>query len=493
MWNNLRGNAGRVLGVLAALAAVAVLFGPAPTPSQAVGNPTLSVSAPDRTVNPGDTFTVTVMQDTTGNGATAGTEADIGFDKNLVQVVSVAAAAPSFTQDGAAFTLGVQPQTTAQAIADANSSGVLQNVAAFYTPGTTTVPAGLERLRERNLSGRDGRLGTSPIVLSGQSMIDEFGALVPVNTIVNGSVSVNNPTVRLDPGTQCTTAGSTVKVRLMSDVLGGSTGVQATVAFDQTKLQLTSVAVGYHYTGTSIVTPFATLGDAITNANADGTLNQVAVFFTPPTAPVEGTGTLLDPAEAMVLTFSVNVAATGVMPLALSGAEITDAGGYGIDATTLSAAIGVCSDADGDGVNEPVDNCPLVSNAGQADSDADALGDACEASYYGTDPLNSDTDGDGCKDGREVRWNAFSPGMGGDRDPLNYWDFFDVNATGDIDLSDTLNILGFFGDSGTSPAGNLRDRFAFDSLKRWRLAEADDGVDLSEALANLSSFGHSCN
>ncbi len=69
------------------------------------------------------------------------------------------------------------------------------------------------------------------------------------------------------------------------------------------------------------------------------------------------------------------------------------------------------------------DNCPLLANAGQADLDADAQGNTCDddddddglldvyetntgifvsPTNTGSDPLNSDTDGDGRDDGEEV-------------------------------------------------------------------------------------------
>ena len=46
-------------------------------------------------------------------------------------------------------------------------------------------------------------------------------------------------------------------------------------------------------------------------------------------------------------------------------------------------------DRDGDGVLNGVDNCPLVANPEQTDTDNDGVGDACDT------PSNPDTDGDG--------------------------------------------------------------------------------------------------
>ncbi len=148
-------------------------------------------------------------------------------------------------------------------------------------------------------------------------------------------------------------------------------------------------------------------------------------------------------------------------------------------------------DADGDGIGDAADNCPAAANADQIDGDTDALGDACEAAY-GTNAAVADTDGDGCRDGVEARPLSFSPQLGGDRDPTSPWDFFDVTGDGSVDLSDTLDVLGYFGDAGISPAANLRDRAAPNPLKPWQLVESDDGVDLTDALHSLDSFGHDC-
>ena len=150
------------------------------------------------------------------------------------------------------------------------------------------------------------------------------------------------------------------------------------------------------------------------------------------------------------------------------------------------------ADMDGDGLANAADNCPLTTNAGQQDGDGDALGDACEL-LYGAVNGDPDTDNDGCLDGREARPATFGPEAGGDRDPADPWDFYDVTGDRSIDLADTLSVLAYFGDAGVTPEADARDRMVPDPAKPWRTAEADDGVDLGDALNNLKSFGAECN
>ena len=164
-----------------------------------------------------------------------------------------------------------------------------------------------------------------------------------------------------------------------------------------------------------------------------------------------------------------------------------------ISATCYGASItSASSDTDNDGTPDAADNCPTVVNAGQVDSDGDELGDACEAPVYGTSASDSDTDNDGCRDGIEALVLQFGPQEGGDRNPVNFWDFFDVTGDRAIDLGDTLSVLAYFGDPAVSGPANLRDRGAPDDLKPWRTAESNDGIDLQDALHSLASFGHAC-
>jgi len=68
-----------------------------------------------------------------------------------------------------------------------------------------------------------------------------------------------------------------------------------------------------------------------------------------------------------------------------------------IDFDTIAGADGAAGlDTDGDGVPDPVDNCPTVPNPTQDNEDGDRFGDACDPCppYADADPI-ADPDGDG--------------------------------------------------------------------------------------------------
>ena len=95
-------------------------------------------------------------------------------------------------------------------------------------------------------------------------------------------------------------------------------------------------------------------------------------------------------------------------------------------------------------------------------------------------PAGGDDDGDGCLN--EVELSADPH-----RHPGNWWDNYDVTASGDIDLADTLAVLQKF---GMEDQRIDRRRLLLPNPPAL-LVEANDGVDLSEALANLAQFGWS--
>jgi hypothetical protein len=104
-----------------------------------------------------------------------------------------------------------------------------------------------------------------------------------------------------------------------------------------------------------------------------------------------------------------------------------------------------------------------------------------------------DSDGDGCDDAQELGLFASS---GGERNPNNVYDFFDVTHDRNIDLGDTLDILDKFGLGPASPGYDpLFDREVGPPGQEWLSAQATGqsvGIDIRDALANLQSFGHSC-
>jgi parallel beta-helix repeat protein len=163
--------------------------------------------------------------------------------------------------------------------------------------------------------------------------------------------------------------------------------------------------------------------------------------------------------------------------------DISGNTGYGVrsfDTLTVNAENnwwGACSgpyhptanpSGTGDAVSDNVDFTPWIT--GPCDSDGDGLSDDQETKVVGTDPLNADTDGDGCRDGREyLLMPGFNP-------RASYWyDFYDVpvpvnadptpNGSSDraINLQDVVAVLKYVGASENGPANGAG--LDYDSIK----------------------------
>jgi len=127
-----------------------------------------------------------------------------------------------------------------------------------------------------------------------------------------------------------------------------------------------------------------------------------------------------------------------------------------------------------------------------------------ESQWECTEVGEPDRDGDGCFNWRELGDN---PTLGGQRDPDNPWDFFDVplpvgdpgTGTRDkqVDGNDALAVLAKFGATpgdpipGAPPYDPAYDR-STPSPEPWS-TQAPDGVqDGNDVIWNLAQFGHSC-
>jgi hypothetical protein len=77
------------------------------------------------------------------------------------------------------------------------------------------------------------------------------------------------------------TQGGSFSVKVIANATVGMSGVQATVTFDKTKLQLTTATRAAAWDGAAILQP-ANLATAITTANTSGKFKKIAAAFLPP-------------------------------------------------------------------------------------------------------------------------------------------------------------------------------------------------------------------
>lgn len=131
-----------------------------------------------------------------------------------------------------------------------------------------------------------------------------------------------------------------------------------------------------------------------------------------PTVDVNGTVVEGEPVEAEV---TVDIAEEEGVPVEVSPSE--SEGG------SPPGAVPVEEDSDGDYVPNLVDNCPMVSNVRQEDSNGDGVGDGCPVvtseAQRGSGESDSDFDGDGIPDASDNCWRlANASQKDGDGDGL---------------------------------------------------------------------------
>ena len=151
----------------------------------------------------------------------------------------------------------------------------------------------------------------------------------------------------------------------------------------------------------------------------------------------------------------------------------------------------------GDGVGDACDNCPVVSNADQADSDGDGVGDACDNCPAVSNADQADSDGDGVGDACDTVADSDGDGIDDSVDncPYNYnpdQNDIDGDGAGDVcdicpsDANDTCDvngsageIIGTEGGTVSTPNGEVNITIPENSLTKnttISITKADEGT-----------------
>ncbi len=112
-------------------------------------------------------------------------------------------------------------------------------------------------------------------------------------------------------------------------------------------------------------------------------------------------------------------------------------------------------------------------------------------------PFPGDTDGDGCPDQRE---NGSDETLGGLRNYMNAWDFYDVGGIGGpapdgvVDLLfDVLGVINHYAPTGAPPYDAIYDRGPSAGPHPWNMTAPDGAIDLlNDILGVIRQFDHRC-
>ena len=281
-----------------------------------------------------------------------------------------------------------------------------------------------------------GDLTVDSLAMSGSSEFSLSGApSTPFTVAANTSVNVSIEYAPLDEGLDNGTleiASDSPGEESISVALAG-TGIPVVVnecvpVVDPASLVFGSIELGNTLTLTTTVTNNGTLEcaveAAVASTSGEFSLASDSLFLVAPGASVNvdvdySPADLGDDAGQLTLTFPDR---TIDVPLSGSGIEATD--------------------TDGDGVPDVSDNCTLVPNADQRDTDGDNYGNICDADLSGDGMVNAE-------DLALLKTVFFQPAPG--IEPFVLADHADFNGDGSVNAGD-LGILkaSFFSPPGPS-------------------------------------------
>ncbi len=285
----------------------------------------LRIDPPSQTVAEGEPFTVKIIQ--SADVTTLSAQTNVLFNPAVSQINSVQVG-PSYTD--ALFLYGVQSDGSAAsieaAIAAANGSGVLRNIATFFTPGAGSVPPGDTEFVTIGMTGTGAgqtALELAPLdpvpnqppgfYFSPVEMLDEAGIKIPVS-VQNGEVTVTgggggdaptpteaaasaspiasptaspqlarvanaSATLSVAAGGQQLAVGAEGKVELKVKANVKLVGAESDITFDKSIIEITKVEQGSSWKKATLVagTGRQTIEQALADAKNKGELKAVGV------------------------------------------------------------------------------------------------------------------------------------------------------------------------------------------------------------------------
>ncbi len=296
----------------------------------------------------------------------------------------------------------------------------------------------------------------------------------------NSALATNSGSLSVSVSAPSVFEGNNFTVAIMQTATVATSGVQADLTFDRTHLQIVSVTQGSAYTGppaSGLVAGVApqTVSDAVNEANTStGTFKNASAFYAStggqPSIPA-GTN------QAIVITMQAIQGVNFTASIGLANPEMIEATG---DSMTVSGTTG------------------------------------------GSILIHHE-DGDQCLDTKEL---GPSHATGGQRDPNNPWDFFDVptpvllpgHTTGTrshaVTIADAIAILSYIGTTAANPntanangamygsdldADGHQDGQEYDRgtapnpAMPWAPGPPNGAVQISDAILALNSVGDNCN
>jgi hypothetical protein len=178
-----------------------------------------------------------------------------------------------------------------------------------------------------------------------------------------------------------------------------------------------------------------------------------------------------------------------------SNPSVSDSDGDGLADGLELAMYGsspLLTDSDGDGLSDPTEIGTYHTSPALADTDGDGLSDGVEVNTYHTSPALADTDGDACKDGAELQTAVGSEMSGGQRDPLNRWDYFNPTHDGRNRSDDMLAVQQHYGLHQGSPGYSTDYDRTYIGPNLWNLGPPNGGVTSVDMLEIQIQYHHDC-